>query len=83
MRWGNVIDEHLRMRAPLQGYRGQIGIFELCPARGTAVRRLVSRHGNKETWHLRDIALGCYNAGNTSLDEVDRVVPEESGSPLQ
>ena len=67
----------------LQGYRGRIGIFELCQPEAFNSASPSVRHGNKETWHLRDIALGCYNAGNTSLDEVNRVVPEESGSHLQ
>ena len=66
----------------LQGYRGRIGIFELCQPEAFNSASPSVRHGNKETWHLRDIALGCYNAGNTSLDEVNRVVPKESGSDL-
>lgn len=66
----------------LQGYRGRIGIFELCQPEAFNSASPSVRHGNKETWHLQDIALGCYNAGNTSLDEVNRVVPKESGSHL-
>ena len=62
----------------LQGYWGRIGIFELCQpeALGDAVPPV--RHGYEDTQNLRDMALGCYNAGDTSLDEVNRVVPAES-----
>ena len=64
----------------LQGYRGRIGIFELClpEASGDTLPRI--RQKNKNTRNLRDMALGCYEAGSTSLDEVNRVVPSESGS---
>ena len=62
----------------LQGYWGRIGIFELCQpeALGDAVPPV--RHGYEDTQNLRDMALGRYDAGDTSLDEVNRVVPAES-----
>ena len=64
----------------LQGYWGRIGIFELCEPEGLGDALPSVRHANANTQGLRDMALGCYQAGDTSLDEVNRVVPAESDS---
>ena len=64
----------------LQGYWGRIGIFELCQPEGLDDALPSVGHANAKTRGLRDMALGCYQAGDTSLDEVNRVVPAESVS---
>jgi len=62
----------------LQGYWGRIGIFELFQPEALGDVLPGGWHANKNNRNLRDMALECYLAGNTSLDEVNRVIPAES-----
>ena len=62
----------------LQGYWGRIGIFELFQPEALGDVQPGGWHANKNNRNLRDMALECYLAGNTSLDEVNRVIPAES-----
>ena len=64
----------------LQGYWGRTGVFELCQPESLGEEFPNNRRGKENTHDLRNMALRCYLAGKTSLEEVNRVVPAASGS---
>ena len=64
----------------LQGYWGRTGVFELCQPEALDQEFPHIRGGRENTHDLRNMALQCYLAGKTSLEEVNRVVPAESGA---
>ena len=66
--------------ACLQGYWGRTGVFELYQPESLGEEFPNNRRGKENTHDLRNMALRCYLAGKTSLEEVNRVVPAASGS---
>lgn len=64
----------------LQGYWRRTGVFELCQPEALDQEFPHIRGGRENTHDLRNMALQCYLAGKTSLEEVNRVVPAESGA---